>query len=414
MDEITIIDQVPEMLFGKELTYNLSLLPEKKIVNGKKEQLLALSDIYKVFIPSTMSCEIYNKIYLALIHSLKKKELSVMTQQQKINYQTMLHYPSDRGIIGGADSFSIIGTPGIGKSSSIERVIELITEENKIYVNKHPYMKIIPFLCIQCPFDSSVKGMLLEILRKVDEYLGSNYYDKSISKKTSIDLLIGCVSQIAMNNIGILIIDEIQNVSNSKNGRNLIGCLTQLINNSGISICFVGTPEVDKFFQSAMYMARRTIGLRYKTLEYNSDYFNLCNILFQYQYTDTSIEPTEDIINWLYNHSNGNVSTVITLFHDAQEIAIMSGESNISIEVLNNAYANRMGTMHSHINVDIQEQKPKKRKKQSLPKQLTDIKTMDCDENMISNLVTYAKENNVNIVDTLKEQISVTRIEVKK
>ena len=45
-----------------------------------------------------------------------------------------------------------------------------------------------------------------------------------------------------MNHVGILIVDEIQNVCKSKNGKNLVGMLTQLINNSGISIAMVCTP----------------------------------------------------------------------------------------------------------------------------------------------------------------------------
>jgi len=51
-----------------------------------------------------------------------------------------------------------------------------------------------------------------------------------ISRATT-DMLIGSVSQVALNHIGLLIVDEIQNVVNSKNGKSLVGALTQLINN---------------------------------------------------------------------------------------------------------------------------------------------------------------------------------------
>ena len=62
-------------------------------------------------------------------------------------------------------------------------------------------------------------------------------------------MLIGNVSQVALNHIGILIVDEIQNVVNSKHGKTLVKMLTQLINNSGISICMVGTPICKDFFE---------------------------------------------------------------------------------------------------------------------------------------------------------------------
>lgn len=156
--------------------------------------------------------------------------------------------------MGGSDSFTIIGTSGIGKSSAISRAINLITENRIIEIEK-TYLKIIPCIVVQTPFDSSVKGLLLEILRKVDEVLETKYYDNAIRARATTDMLIGVVSQVALNHIGLLVVDEIQNVFNSKNGKSLIGSLTQLINNTGISICMVGTPESTVFFESAMQLA---------------------------------------------------------------------------------------------------------------------------------------------------------------
>lgn len=62
---------------------------------------------------------------------------------------------------------------------------------------------------MQTPFDSSVKGLLLEILRKVDEELESNYYKNALKVRITTDMLIGMVSSVAMNHIGLLIVDEI-------------------------------------------------------------------------------------------------------------------------------------------------------------------------------------------------------------
>lgn len=112
---------------------------------------------------------------------------------------------------------SIIRVSGIGKSSAISRAITLITE-NRVIEVENPYTKIIPCICVQCPFDSLVKGVLLEILRKVDEMIGSKYYQNALRARTTTDMLIGSVSQVALNHIGLLVVDDIQNVCNSKNG----------------------------------------------------------------------------------------------------------------------------------------------------------------------------------------------------
>lgn len=94
----------------------------------------------------------------------------------------------------------------------------MITENSVIEVDK-PYTKNIPCLIVQCPFDSSVKGMLFEILRKVDETLGSNYYQYALKARATTDMLIGSMAQVVLNHIGMLVVDEIQNVVNSKNGK---------------------------------------------------------------------------------------------------------------------------------------------------------------------------------------------------
>ena len=187
-------------------------------------------------------------------------------------------------IIGGADSFTIIGMSGIGKSSAIERALQLIGAEHVIQLEK-PYTKIIPCLTVQCPFDSSVKGLMLEILKTVDEKLDTTYYKTALRARATTDMLIGSVSQVCLNHIGLLVVDEIQNVVNSKNGKQLIGSLTQLINSSGISIGMVGTPESETFFTQAMQLARRSLGLKYNALSYDEHFLNVCKILFQYQYT---------------------------------------------------------------------------------------------------------------------------------
>lgn len=280
-----ILHALPVMKSGQELIKALEVLPVYDPAVRTADtptSLMALSALYRIYIPSQMSLEIYSKLYLALLRSLQKKGTKLAVQQQNQNYKAILRQEYS-GILGGADSFTIIGASGIGKSSAISRAIALITE-NRIIEVENPYVKIAPCICVQCPFDSSVKGLLLEILRKVDECIGSTYYTNALRARSTTDMLIGSVSQVALNHIGLLVVDEIQNVVNSKNGKSLVGMLTQLINNSGISICMVGTPDSAVFFEQAMQLARRSLGLRYDLMEYGNEFMSICEILYSYQY----------------------------------------------------------------------------------------------------------------------------------
>lgn len=413
---IDFTTKLPEMKSGNELISALSIIPEYDETICQQNQavrLMALSDLYQIYIPSQMSLEIYSKLYLALLRSMQKKGTQMAIKQRYENYKA-IQQQSYSGILGGSDSFTIIGTSGIGKSSAISRAISLITE-NRIIETDKPYTKIIPCLIVQCPFDSSVKGLLLEILRKVDEELGTDHYIHAVkSRASTTDMLIGAVSSIALNNIGMLVVDEIQNVVNSKNGKSLIGALTQLINNSGISICMVGTPESTVFFESAMQLARRSVGLQYTTMNYDEYFQSFCKVIFKYQFLKNHTEITAAITEWLYEHSAGVVSVVVSLIHDAQEIAILTGKEVLNLDTLNEAYQQRLSLLHGYIQPSVIQNKPTTKKKktaasvkknqiQSQPKQ---------EEYSITEIAERAKAENLDVVELLKEVYTVVEVAI--
>lgn len=415
---IDFTTKLPEMKSGNELISALSIIPEYDETICQQNQavrLMALSDLYQIYIPSQMSLEIYSKLYLALLRSMQKKGTQMAIKQRYENYKA-IQQQSYSGILGGSDSFTIIGTSGIGKSSAISRAISLITE-NRIIETDKPYTKIIPCLIVQCPFDSSVKGMLFEILRKVDETLGSNYYQYALKARATTDMLIGSVAQVALNHIGMLVVDEIQNVVNSKNGKSLIGALTQLINNSGISICMVGTPESTVFFEQAMQLARRSVGLQYTTMKYDEYFQSFCKVIFKYQFLKNHTEITAAITEWLYEHSAGVVSVVVSLIHDAQEIAILTGKEVLNLDTLNEAYQQRLTLLHGYIQPSVIQNNPTTRKKKAAASvkknQGTIINQAEEQVNYsISEIAERAKAENLDVVELLKEVYTVIEVAI--
>ena len=410
IDIKNIIQCLPPMKSGNDLVSALECLPDyDESVSNENEavRLIALSDLYKIYIPSPMSKEIYSKLYLALLRSLQKKGTITAVRQQNENYKAIRQHEYS-GIIGGSDSFTIIGASGIGKSSAISRAIDLISANGIITVDE-PYTRIIPCIVVQCPFDSSVKGLLLEILRKVDDTIGSNYYNNAMRVRATTDMLIGSVSQIALNHIGLLVVDEIQNVVNNKHGTSLVGMLTQLINNSGISICMVGTPESSMFFEQAMQLARRSLGLQYGAIDYDLYFYNFCKSVLSYSYVKEKIIVSDAMIQWLYEHSGGIVSVVISLIHDAQEIAILSGKETVNIETLNEAYQKRLALLHGYIRPDAQKTAPKRKNPSPIITQEMETESVN---NLIYNIALKAKNQQLDIVDLLREKIEVVEVNI--
>lgn len=187
-----LLSQLPDFLCENELVERLKILPNYNINIANETmptRLLALSELYDIYIPSQLSVDVYNKLYMALLRSIKKKENDMMVKQQRIENTTNT-IQTYNGIIGGADSFTIIGVSGIGKSSAITRAISLIFG-NHFIETTDPYQRIAPFILVQCPFDSSVKSLLLEIVRILDVTLDGDYLQ--IAQRYTTDRLIGFV-----------------------------------------------------------------------------------------------------------------------------------------------------------------------------------------------------------------------------
>ena len=82
------ISALPEMKTGDSLISALSVYPDYDrsiCAKSQPERLMALSDLYRLYIPSQMSLEVYSKLYLALLRSMQKKGTKTAIQQQDEN-----------------------------------------------------------------------------------------------------------------------------------------------------------------------------------------------------------------------------------------------------------------------------------------------------------------------------------------
>ena len=401
---------LPPMLFGKELDEALTVLPPYDpniIYADAATRLVALSDIYRVFLSNAMSREIYSKLHLGLLRSLQKKESPLMPRQYVEN-QKAIQMVESSGIIGGADSFTIIGPSGIGKSTSISRSIQLLSK-TPVIVTEKPYRQIIPCVMVQTPFDASPKGLLLEILRVVDSKLGSDYCEKALrSRNTTVDTLTGCLASVCGNHIGTLILDECQHLIGQKAGGSLARCLMQLLNSSGISVAMVGTPSVIPFMSGGEFqLARRTLGLYYEPMEYGQAFRDLCTTLFRYQYVKNRTELDEPMMHRLFEFSQGNPSVLVGLLHDVQECSILSGREEISSDLLHAAYQTRLRMLHPHITPARKPSTSRVKQTVAIPKE----EPVEVPEQVsIAALVKDAKKGAQDIVSCLKRHIPVEEV----
>lgn len=399
-----ITELLPPMLTGAELNKALRQLPEAPTDDFRRnatqtERLIALSDLYDVFIPNQMAEEIYSKLYISLMRSLAKKQTKLATIQANQNHNCAYGGVGQLGIMGGVDVFSVTGVGGIGKSSAISRSISVITHDSVIETSD-PYSRIIPVLTVQCPYDCSVKGLLFSILTGVDNLLQTNYVQRSIRTRATTDMMIAQLANTCLEHVGLLVVDEIQNVVAHKQGKTLIAAVTQLINSSGTALCLVGTPDCGDFFTQAFHLARRTVGLEYGPLTYN-EFDHLCESLLKYQYTAEFAETTPAIVGKLFEFSNGIPAVAVSLLHDAQELCICGEKDCIDVASISAAFEHRHARLQPYIGSKVVKSPQQKNAKKYLNNR--DVSTKDDSENQ----ATITPDINPEIfVDILSEKRS--------
>ena len=251
MDNIK--EQLNKFIFGEKLINALTVLPpyQEGLVDVP-DRLTALLDVYKLYIPNRKALDVYNRLYMAILNSLEKKDTLLEVGLQNDNFRAIKGLKR-YGVIGGLESFRITGTAGLGKTSTVQRCSDIIA--NKILVSNNPYREIIPILFIECVADGSFKSLLYSILQEGDRLLVTSYFVANKRVTATTDALLAAVSNVLINHVAILVIDEIERVANdSRKGITLINYLTQLVNQSNIAICFVGNGSSNKYFESKEYL----------------------------------------------------------------------------------------------------------------------------------------------------------------
>jgi hypothetical protein len=159
-----------------------------------------------------------------------------------------------------AQSFSLIGCSGIGKSSTLNRILAAYPQA--IFHEQYNFTQIV-YLKIDCPHDGSLKQLCNHFFEAVDEVLHTDYKTKYVLKRHTVETLMALMSQIAnVHALGVLVIDEIQHLNASKSGgtEKMLNFFVTLVNVIGLPVVMVGTPKAKSIIEIDLRSARRSTG----------------------------------------------------------------------------------------------------------------------------------------------------------
>lgn len=159
------------------------------------------------------------------------------------------------------NGFSITGWSGIGKTTAINNVLKFFPRT--IF---HPELNIyqIVWLKVECPKDGSLKQFCGFFFQAVDNILGTNYKEAKWKSRATEDQLIADMVEVAIIHcIGVLIVDEIQNLSVAKAGgeENFLNFFVSLVNEFKLPIVLIGTNLALPILTKKLSQSRRSLGL---------------------------------------------------------------------------------------------------------------------------------------------------------
>lgn len=354
------IEAIPKRLDINEFydkLYSVPILESEQLQLGVEDRLELVQQIKPSFwLPFPSHYDKYRVLYnmIKIGYQSRNPLLSMYNRQFAIGWDKILESGLDEnganiaGNIQTAQSSTEIGLSGMGKSKIYERILKLLFPQvihHSKYKERKLLMTQVVWLKIECPSGKSVGALCKNFYAAVDELLGSNFYEKHGGKGgTTDDLAKRMVKVTAQINLGVLIIDEIQNVHKAHSGgdERMINFITELVNTIGIPVIVIGTFKAMYLYKKSLANARRGVPDIYSEnitsflLEESWEWNEFIESLWDLQYTIEYTPMTDELKHAMYYHTLGIPDITAKLFMHVQAKAILNGSNEkITVSLIN-------------------------------------------------------------------------------
>lgn len=228
-----------------------------------------------------------------------------------------LHATVSEPVENTASSFALVGCSGVGKSVAINRVLHSYPQVIR-HVEPFSIVQIV-WLKLECPIQGSPRQLCINFFQAVDELIGTTYRRKYGAKSVGADEMLTYMTQVAqLHALGVLVIDELQNLKEAKIGSKvLLNFLVALVNTIGVPVILIGTLGATSILQGNFRDARRGTGIGsaiWDRLPRGAEWNHFVERLWSYQWTCESTPLSDQLKEVLYEETQGIVDILVKLY----------------------------------------------------------------------------------------------------
>lgn len=280
------------------------------------EKMSAVSLLRQVRFPLPFHQTLEDEVYMSLLNSYRNRSQVIEKAQDGVTDIARLKGRDNTATSAG---FSLLGYSGCGKSSALDILFSNYPRVIMHQINDNTRIPQIVYLVVNCTANSNFSALYTSIGTAIDSALGyaQPVYETVIEKARSLGAKADKVRDLIERfSIGIIVFDEIQLINFNSSKENSIEGLMTLANKTKVAMGVVGTEDAFAMMFKKLRTGRRfgetIIGHEY-CKNYNYFRFIVSN-LFNNQWFDTYVEPTEEIIKTLYACSKGIIDQLIGIY----------------------------------------------------------------------------------------------------
>lgn len=254
--------------------------------------------------------------------------------------------------MGPGSGHALIGMSGVGKSTAIEAVLRCYPQviwHPRMHGSLRSVLQVV-WLKLSCPHDGSIKELCHLFFEEIDRLLGTDYATVYAPSRTTINRLRSGMARVAfIHGLGLLVVDEIQNLNEAKSGgdRLMMNFFKILRDVMKVPMLLIGTKAAVSVLGGDFQVARRHAGIPlFEPMKPDDGFEFFLESLFEAQYLRSPVAVTPSTVKLLYHLSQGVTDIVVQIFTQAQSRALACGVESLSDGLFQEVYDDCFGLLH--------------------------------------------------------------------